>query len=674
MYRPVTMKKIQVVALKEFKDDVVKRLHTLGVVQIIEQKKREEDISPMPADQIILKAASEQLRGINEILNLYEEVKPEPHQSLLKKVFNPYPPREIELGELKEAKKEEIIERAKNILIEVKEEIGERLEDYRAISKEINELDRSKEKLEEIKYLDIELKNIGKGSRVYAFVGRCPEEAVERIIHNLEAITSGFYYFDKVDIGIEDRDKDKGREKGKEYACIVAVLNEHAEEVLTKLRRAGLERIEIEGDEFEKKPAEEITAIEQKRKEKERDRAELKKILRENAEKREEELFTLRELLSAIDARANIQRNFVETERVFSLTGWVPAENAAEVAREVDKVSEGLCEVTAVSPEPEEVEKGNVPVLLKNPRFFKSFELFTKLYGIPKYGGIDPTIIFAFTFIFFTAFMLADAIYGLMTALLGFMLFRGIGRYNEKVKDFSIVLIAFGLTSSVIGALTGGWLGDLITARHLDIEVLQTIIIADQFGYVLLFLVFSLLIGILHMDTAILMRMYEDRKSLKDFIGGDLWVLTAQVGLIPLMMNYMSYGMWYRDDIPSLIGVGLLTISFAFLLYAKRKMMMFAITGFLSDTLSYARLMALGISTYGIALAVNLLTAMSLELPYIGIIAAALIFTIGHLANWILQVLGSFVHGLRLHYMEFFSKFYKVGDYGEEYKPFEMKI
>jgi len=84
--------------------------------------------------------------------------------------------------------------------------------------------------------------------------------------------------------------------------------------------------------------------------------------------------------------------------------------------------------------------------------------------------------------------------------------------------------------------------------------------------------------------------------------------------------------------------------------------------------------MALGLCTYGIALAINVLAALSYGIAYIGIIAAALIFVIGHLVNFVLQVLGSFVHGLRLHYVEFFSKFYITGDYEDEYKPFELKI
>jgi len=85
-------------------------------------------------------------------------------------------------------------------------------------------------------------------------------------------------------------------------------------------------------------------------------------------------------------------------------------------------------------------------------------------------------------------------------------------------------------------------------------------------------------------------------------------------------------------------------------------------------------LMALGLCTYGIALAINVLTGLCYGIAYIGIIAAVLIFVIGHLVNLVLQVLGSFVHGLRLHYVEFFSKFYITGDYEDEYKPFELKI
>ncbi len=663
MLRPVVMKKIRIVTMKEFKDDVLKKLHTLGVVQIIEHEKTEEEnLKFMPADSV-LKETSGQLRGLNAILEVYKEVKPEHSESILKRYFNPAPPKQIELGALKEAKKKEIIERARKIRAEVEEEIGESLKQYRATEKEINGLELSKEDLVRLKDLDIELRYVGEGIRIHASVGTCPEEALEAIIADLEEITSGLYYFDKAEITKE------GKEEEKEYACIFTCFNEPAEEVSARLRRVGFEKIEVKG--FEKLPKEEIKEIAKKIEEKEREREEIKEILAENADRREGDFLTYRELLRAIEERANIQRNFVETERAFSLTGWVPAEKEEKVFKEINRASEGLCVVDAVSPEPDE-EK--VPILLKNPKFFKSFELFTKLYGIPRYGGIDPTIPFTITFIFFSAFMLGDAIYGLICAIFGLLLLRGAGKYDGTIKDFSIIFISFGVASFVMGALTGGWLGDLFSERHFNIEALKSIMIADQLNDVLKFLIFSIIIGIIHINAGILISKYESRRNLKEFIGGDFWFLVAEIGFIPLFMNYMSYGTWFRHDTPCLIGVGVLAISFALLLYARKGMSLFAITGFLGDTLSYARLMALGLCTYGIALAINVLAALCYGIAYIGIVAAALIFVIGHLVNWVLQVLGSFVHGLRLHYVEFFSKFYITGDYEDEYKPFELKI
>jgi vacuolar-type H+-ATPase subunit I/STV1 len=243
MLRTVAMNKIRIVTLKEFKDDVVKKLHTLGVVQIIEHENTEENLKFMPPDSV-LKETSEQLRGINDVLAVYKEVKPEPSESILKRFLNPAPPREIELGELKEAKKERIIERAREIRAEVEEEIGEPLRLYRAAEKEINELVLSKEVLERIKDLDIELKHVGRGSRIYAFVGTCPEEALDAIIADLEETTSGLYYFDKVEI-TKAKKKKKGEKN--EYTCIIACFNEHAEEVLARLRRAGFEKIDVDG-------------------------------------------------------------------------------------------------------------------------------------------------------------------------------------------------------------------------------------------------------------------------------------------------------------------------------------------------------------------------------------------------------------------------------------------
>jgi V/A-type H+-transporting ATPase subunit I len=109
----------------------------------------------------------------------------------------------------------------------------------------------------------------------------------------------------------------------------------------------------------------------------------------------------------------------------------------------------------------------------------------------------------------------------------------------------------------------------------------------------------------------------------------------------------------------------------ALLIMGQKGMFFFAITGAIGDTLSYARLMALGLCTGGIAMTVNILGKMSGDVAFIGGILLLLILVVGHVFNWVIQVMGAFVHGIRLHYVEFFGRFYSGG--GDEFTPFAIK-
>jgi V/A-type H+-transporting ATPase subunit I len=101
-------------------------------------------------------------------------------------------------------------------------------------------------------------------------------------------------------------------------------------------------------------------------------------------------------------------------------------------------------------------------------------------------------------------------------------------------------------------------------------------------------------------------------------------------------------------------------------------MSMFQVTGYMGDVLSYARLMALGLCTTGIAMTVNVLSAMLCKVGFIGIIFAVIVFLVGHVFNFVINAMGSFVHGLRLHYVEFFTKFYQSG--GAEFSPLNKQF
>jgi Archaeal/vacuolar-type H+-ATPase subunit I len=120
-----------------------------------------------------------------------------------------------------------------------------------------------------------------------------------------------------------------------------------------------------------------------------------------------------------------------------------------------------------------------------------------------------------------------------------------------------------------------------------------------------------------------------------------------------------------------IVGWALLVISLVLLFISKGGLFIFSITGLLGDILSYARLMALGIVTSGIGNVVNLLAVLPLGMGALGWIFAAIIFLLGHALNFAINFLGAAVHGIRLEYAEFFSKFYAGG--GAEFTPFEMK-
>ena len=652
MLRPVSMSRIEIAAMKEFKDEVIKRLHELGVVQITEYKGSSESeafLKSMPVDTTV-KDTSKLIRGMSEIIEVYDEVKPEPSEGMVKKFFNPEPPKRMEIVGLKNAKKDEILKDAENILQNVKGEIEKTIMAYRALEIEINELQASKEPLKKIKEFDIELKYVGERRYVSIFMGVCPDEALETVISDIEEVTSGLYYFESAKSGEN------------ESACVVACFNEFVEEVLTRLRRDGFERIELE---FEGTPLEEIGAIEKRIKEKELERENVKRILAESAEKREDDLVAYRGLLRILEERGEIQRSFGETERVIFLRGWIPTENVDEVSKEVNKISNGLCAINAESPEPEEEEE-DVPVLLKNPKFFKSFEILTKLYGTPKYNGIDPTLLLTPTFIFFFALMLADALYGLICVIFGVLLLRGIGKYNEMMKDASIVLTSVGVATFVIGALTGGWFGDF-AIEYLHLDMLKSLIILDPLGDVDIFLVFVLLIGVAHLDLGIITKIIYDikRGMPKEALKGNLWFIIAQMGMIPFIMRYMNPGGAESYGILQMTGVLILIVSFISLLWSHKVMFFFGITGAIGDVLSYARLMALSLCTFGIAMAVNILAGLC------NIVLGVIVFILGHTLNFAINVLGSFVHGIRLEYVEFFTKFYEAG--GDEFHPFKER-
>ncbi|MHC1566395.1 MAG: V-type ATP synthase subunit I [Candidatus Syntropharchaeia archaeon] len=638
MFRPARMKKIRVIAIDESKEDVIKRLHELGAVQIVDYKDMDELLDPHPHDPLIRKISS-QISSINRILDFFGLVDPEESESILKLILKPSPPKKIKMKEIRGI---ELIEKVENLIDTIEKELKDPEKKYNEITGEISELKSIKTSVERIKSLEIDLGWIGEGDFLSVFVGISLVENLGDIRRILDDITDGVYY-----LGMGEGED--------EIPIVIACLLSDSDRVLVRIRRAGFERIEL--PDLEGRPSEVIDKIDKRILELDEEKKRVESDIIGLSKKWRDQLKVYREFLKIEHERIDIRTKFGKTEKIFFLEGWVPAKKSEEVRKEIECVCNGLSIIK--TKEPDEEEKEKVPVLLENPKFFKSFELLTRLYGLPKYTGVDPTVLLVPSFLLFFGIMLTDAMYGIIALALGLMLLRA-GKYDNLLKDFGIILSSAGVSTMAIGALTGGWFGNL-GIEYLGIDALKSVVLFDPLKDVTVFLLLTLFIGLLHLNVGIVTGIVDNVKKngFKEIFKGNSWFIVIQPGIIFFYLGFKE------------IGVSLIILSLLLLLINHKAMFLFQITGSLGDLLSYARLMALGLCTSGIAMTFNVLAKMTLAIGMLGYLLAPLVFVGGHLLNWGINSLGAFVHGIRLHYVEFFSKFYEGG--GDMFTPFKIE-
>jgi V/A-type H+-transporting ATPase subunit I len=632
MLRPTRMKRIQILTLEVFRYELVKRLQELGSVHLTDYSERlsnptlKELLSPHPTSPNVRKIAAQNI-AVNRVLDLFERYNPEPKKSFIKGIFAPTPPKQIETREIYGG---ELVKAVDHKIGQIEGEVGGPVKELEGVEEEIVELERIKELVRLVVPLEVDLTHIGDSEFLTVLLGTTLKEEIDTISGRLEELTEGNFY-----LGVSDSSENSA-------VTLVVCLREQGPLVLANLRRLNWERIDIEGQQG--KPREAMDSIEKRLVSLGEKKAELEEVVVGLAQRRRDELQTYQEFLTIERQREESQNKFAATEHVVAIEGWIPEHSYAQAAQEIREVTHETCVVEASDPE--------------EPRFFRSFELLTRLYGLPTYNGVDPTILLVPGFLLFFSIMLTDALYGVIALILGLLLIRGGGRYNQTIRDGGVILTSAGVATIIIGALSGGWFGSI----GLKLGFLEAMQVFDPMAQVTAFLVIALTIGLIHVNTGVVINVVDNVKKRQTWraLSGNLWFLFAQPGIIFYVMGLRSAGIIF------------IILSLILLLMGHKAMAMFQITGFMGDILSYARLMALGLCTTGIAMTVNVLASMLYMLGSIGIILAVLIFSIGHLFNFVINAMGSFVHGLRLHYVEFFTKFYQSG--GNEFTPLEMRL
>ncbi len=380
------------------------------------------------------------------------------------------------------------------------------------------------------------------------------------------------------------------------------------------------------------------------------------------------------EILYDIDAgelnAALIKQKMLATDSAVILRGWIPAECEQKVGALLDKYS---CAYEAEEPS----ETDNPPILLKNNAFAVNFEWVLGMYSYPTYGKFDPTFIMSICYFIIFGIMFADAGYGLILVLAGF-LGPKLLKPSLSMERFLRMFGYCGIACIIGGVLFGAYFGDLPLAfmrnmlgiAEADLPNLALLggsaaniaVLFDPLQNPMAFLIISLGVGAVHLIVGMAVKfviMCREGQWLDALLDiGAYWALFAGLGLVFLAP---SIGKWVL-----IAAVAVIVLTHG---RNEKNIVMKILKGFLglydlisyaSDLLSYSRILALGLAAGVIAQVVNILATMGGP-SVVGFIALVAVFIIGHLLNLVINVLGTFVHTARLQYIEFFNKFYEDG-------------
>ena len=353
---------------------------------------------------------------------------------------------------------------------------------------------------------------------------------------------------------------------------------------------------------------------------------------------------------------------------IICLDGWAEAPEVPALEKALKNFD---CAYELTDPTPEEYPE--VPVKLKNNIFSRCMNVVTEMYSLPAYDGTDPNPLMAPFFILFFGIMMADAAYGLLM-MFGSLFVLKKAKPREGTRNFMELVFWCGVSTTIIGVMTGGFLGDFIPQLIKIINPQSTFEMPALFTPLddtVAIMLGSLVLGLIQVITGMAVSVVNKIRS-GDFIDAlfseiTWWIILAGV---PLAI----FGIGTVAGVPIPLVVGGLMLVFGGTRNAKGfgkvaslvGLVYNGVTGYFSDILSYVRLMALMLSGSVIASVFNTLGA-----TFGNVILFVIVSLIGNALNLALNLLGCYVHDLRLQCLEFFGRFYKEG--GKPYKPLAIQ-
>ena len=358
-------------------------------------------------------------------------------------------------------------------------------------------------------------------------------------------------------------------------------------------------------------------------------------------------------------AKAQAADRLVHSEKTFCLGGWVPCEDVGKL----EALLSGFCcawELTDPAPE----EYPDVPVKLKNNKLTWPLNMVTEMYSLPAYDGVDPNPLMAPFFILFYGIMMADMGYGLLMILASIIITKKSRPKGTSGQMFGL-MFSCGISTFLMGALTGGFFGDflpqLVGIIDPDTTFKALPSLFTPLDDTITILIGAMALGFVQIVTGMAISFVEKIKKgqIMDAIWEELtwWIVFAGIACMALgvtnIVLYVGLAMVVVGSGWSAKGFGKVTAIFGSV-YNH-------VTGYFGDILSYSRLMTLMLAGSVIASVFNTLGAIPGNVVFFLLVSVA-----GNGLNFALNLLSCYVHDLRLQCLEYFGKFYQDGG-----KPFE---